>query len=83
MSQKWNASQYVNHASFVAEHGSSVVGLLSPKSGERILDLGCGDGALTEEIQNIGAIVRTIDITNSSIVPAQKSVPPLDSQEAG
>ena len=72
MSQAWNASQYVNHASFVAEHGSPVLDLLTPKSGERILDLGCGDGALTQDIAKSGAIVHGVDSSQNMIKAAKQ-----------
>ncbi|MEH6393325.1 class I SAM-dependent methyltransferase [Pseudoalteromonas sp.] len=72
MSQAWNASQYINHASFVAEHGSPVLDLLNPKLGERILDLGCGDGALTQDIEQMGASVHGVDSSESMIEAAQK-----------
>ena len=38
-----------------------VLELLKPKSGETILDLGCGDGALTLKIAEAGATVQGID----------------------
>ena len=70
MSQIWNANQYVNHASFVAEHGSSVLDLLNPKSGERVLDLGCGDGTLTRNIEKNGVSVHGVDSSQSMIETA-------------
>ena len=72
MSQAWDANQYVNHASFVAKYGSPVLDLLNPKSGERILDLGCGDGALTRDIEKCGASVHGVDSSQSMIEIAQK-----------
>ncbi|MFL1404758.1 hypothetical protein ACJO2E_05370 [Marinobacter sp. M1N3S26] len=39
MSQTWNAGQYVNHASFVAQHGLPVLELLDPTLGEHIIRL--------------------------------------------
>ncbi|MFK5951215.1 MAG: methyltransferase domain-containing protein [Methylococcales bacterium] len=72
MSQTWNANQYIEHASFVAEHGSPVLKLLDPKPGERILDLGCGDGALTADIGKLGAIVHGVDSSRSMIDKAKK-----------
>ncbi len=72
MTQEWNANQYDNHASFVAEHGSPVLNLLNPKPGERILDLGCGDGALTQDIEKYGAIVHGVDSSQSMIESAKK-----------
>ena len=72
MIQAWDANQYVNHASFVAKHGSQVLDLLNPKSGERVLDLGCGDGLLTLDIEKCGASVHGVDLSQSMIEIAQK-----------
>ncbi|MGH7621597.1 MAG: SAM-dependent methyltransferase, partial [Gemmatimonadaceae bacterium] len=44
--QEWNAADYARNARFVAELGEPVLDLLDPKPGERVLDIGCGDGAL-------------------------------------
>ncbi len=46
--------------------------LLNPKSGERILDLGCGDGALTRDIEKSGASVHGVDSSQSMIEVAKK-----------
>jgi len=42
------------HARFVADLGMPVVELLAPRPGERILDLGCGDGVLTAKLVALG-----------------------------
>jgi hypothetical protein len=47
--QLWDPQTYAKHARFVSDLGSGAVDLLAPQPGERILDLGCGDGALTEK----------------------------------
>ena len=54
-SQHWNAAAYADNAHFVPALGQPVVDLLQPQSGERILDLGCGDRALTEKLVALGA----------------------------
>ena len=59
--QKWSATGYADNARFVADYGMPLIGLLDPKPGERILDLGCGDGALTEQIAATGATVVGVD----------------------
>ena len=59
--QSWTAARYRRNAAFVAELGLPVVRLLAPRPGERILDLGCGDGVLTEAIAAVGADVVGID----------------------
>jgi SAM-dependent methyltransferase len=60
-SQTWSAKGYEENARFVSDLGAGVVTLLDPKPGERILDLGCGDGFLTLRIAESGATVRGFD----------------------
>ena len=60
-SQNWDADQYSEHAAFVAELAGDVLTLLAPQSGERILDLGCGDGRLAKFLQEQGCEVFGID----------------------
>lgn len=72
MTQTWNADQYSHHAPFVATYGEQVLALLCPVEGQRILDLGCGDGFLTEKIQALGARIHGVDASTSMIRAAQK-----------
>jgi trans-aconitate methyltransferase len=61
MTRDWSASGYAANARFVADLGGDVLALLAPQAGERILDLGCGDGALTAKIAAAGADVVGVD----------------------
>ena len=61
MPQTWNAADYAAHARFVSDLGQPVLDLLAPRRGERILDVGCGDGALTTRIVESGAAVVGVD----------------------
>jgi SAM-dependent methyltransferase len=45
--QRWDPERYQRNASFVPELGRDVLAWLAPRKGESVLDLGCGDGALT------------------------------------
>lgn len=54
---QWNADDYITHAAFVAEAAGGVVGLLNPQAQDKILDIGCGDGALTAQLQQYGCTV--------------------------
>lgn len=49
--------------------------MLSPKKGERILDLACGQGFFTGEIKKAGATVIGSDIAPELIVEAKARVP--------
>jgi trans-aconitate methyltransferase len=47
------------------------VELLAPQPGERILDLGCGDGALTEKLVATGAEVTGVDASPAMVAAAR------------
>jgi trans-aconitate methyltransferase len=57
----WNPTSYASNARFVAELGEPLLELLNGKAGEIILDLGCGDGALTKKIAAAGCRVYGCD----------------------
>lgn len=69
--QSWNADEYQRHAAFVPQLGAQLLELLAPVAGERILDLGCGDGALTTEIAKSGALVTGVDSSQEMIAAAR------------
>lgn len=67
----WDANRYVANAAFVADYGHAVADLLGDIEGLRILDLGCGDGRLTQELVTRGATVVGIDSSQSMIDSAR------------
>ncbi len=69
--QPWVAADYAKHAAFVPALGAPVLALLGPQPGERILDLGCGDGVLTERLVAAGASVLGTDIEDDMLAAAR------------
>ena len=70
--QIWNAGTYHKNARFVSDLGAEILAWLHPQPGEYILDLGCGDGALTEQLVKSGAQVVGID-TSPDLLAAARS----------
>ena len=69
--QRWKAQNYAAVGRFVATLATGVVELLDAQAGERILDAGCGDGALTERLAALGATVRGVDLSESMVEAAR------------
>jgi len=70
-SQTWDPERYARNARFVSDLAAAVVELLNPRPGERLLDLGCGDGILTAKLAAIGCSVMGIDGSNAQIEAAR------------
>jgi len=70
--QHWDPQRYNENAGFVAELGNPLLDLLQPQPGERILDLGCGEGALTERLAASGATVVGVDASPEQIEAAKR-----------
>jgi SAM-dependent methyltransferase len=68
---KWDAADYARVGAFVAELGGAALDLLDPKPGERILDVGCGEGTLTNRIIERGATVLGVDNSPDMIAAAR------------
>ena len=75
--EKWDAGLYDARHAFVWEKAKGVVELLAAKSGERVLDLGCGTGTLTAEIAACGAQMVGVDRSFEMIEAARKKFPAI------
>jgi trans-aconitate methyltransferase len=70
--QTWDPERYAKNARFVAELGQPVLELLAPRAGERVLDLGCGDGALSLKLVELGCRVVAVDASAAQVGAARK-----------
>jgi len=71
--QTWDPKSYQAKAGFVAELGRPVLALLEARAGERVLDLGCGDGVLTRAIVGLGCEVVGVDASEQMVDAARSA----------
>lgn len=72
---EWNAELYDDKHSFVWKMAAGLLDILEAKPGERILDLGCGTGHLTEQIAATGAKIIGVDRSPDMIQQARAKYP--------
>ena len=70
-SSRWSPTDYAKNAAFVPALGAAALTLLDPQPGEMIVDLGCGDGALTALIEATGAKVVGLDASPEMVKAAR------------
>ena len=68
---RWDSDTYLTNAAYVPALGAAVFELLNPAPGERILDVGCGEGSLTARIAAAGATVVGIDSSREMVAAAK------------
>jgi len=75
--QAWNPAHYDRAGAFVPKLASDLLDLLAPAPGERVLDLGCGTGDLTQQLAAAGARPFGIDASNDMVNEARRKHPNL------
>ncbi len=68
---RWTSDTYQANAAYVPALGQAVFQLLNPRAGERILDVGCGEGSLTTRIVAAGATVVGVDASEEMVAAAR------------
>ena len=71
MTQTWDTQAYETNGAFVHGLAGGVLEWLSAQPGERILDLGCGDGQLTQRISSAGVWVTGVDASPDMVAAAR------------
>jgi trans-aconitate methyltransferase len=73
----WDSRLYDESFRIITQLGAGVVELLAPRPGERIVDVGCGTGALTAQIAAAGAEIVGIDASEAMVARARELYPQL------
>jgi SAM-dependent methyltransferase len=68
---RWTSDTYRTNAAYVPALGAAAFELLNPRPGERILDVGCGEGSLTEKIMAAGTTVVGVDASPEMVAAAK------------
>jgi ubiquinone/menaquinone biosynthesis C-methylase UbiE len=74
----WNANLYDHKHAFVSRYGNSLIELLAPKQGEKILDLGCGTGDLAHTLFEKSVEVIGVDKSENMVEQAIQKYPHLE-----
>ncbi|MDR3416252.1 MAG: methyltransferase domain-containing protein [Nevskia sp.] len=69
--QVWDPRAYASNGRFVSELGAPLLDWLAPRAGERVLDLGCGDGDLAGRIAAAGCAVVGADASPEFVAAAR------------
>ena len=78
MNIKWDANKYTSDFSFVHQYGNGVIDMISADKNSTVLDLGCGNGALSKTLQDKGFIVKGIDASMELLDIAKKNYPDIE-----
>ena len=82
----WHPDSYAKNARFVSDLGEPLLHMLAPRPGEWIVDLGCGDGALTQRIAAAGSTVIGVDSSAALLEAASRrgfAVARMDGERLG
>lgn len=77
MKKEWNAENYTDNFQFVHRYGEDVLTLLSVPENSLVVDLGCGNGALTQKLAEKGYDVIGIDSSKEMLEKAKLLHPDL------
>lgn len=66
-----NWGDYTQNLGFVTQHGAGVLELLNPQAGEKILDVGCGDGTHVKQMIDKGIDAYGVDAAPEQIKSAE------------
>ena len=77
MNIQWNAEGYRDHFQFVHQYGESLLQWIDEPRGKRVVDLGCGNGALTAKLRDLGCDVLGVGASASMLNIARENYPDI------
>lgn len=77
MNITWDAKGYTSGFAFVHQYGEGVLDLIDAAPGSHIVDLGCGNGALSEKLIARGYRVTAIDASSDMLAQARALHPDI------
>lgn len=77
MNIKWDAEKYTSAFAFVHQYGNSVTDLIDAEENSTVLDLGCGNGALTAALREKGYAVKGMDASEELLAVARQNYPDI------
>ena len=77
-SREWNSSAYHHVSAPQFDWGKKVVGRVTPRGDETLLDAGCGTGRLTEELLELlpNGLVVGVDLSRNMLETAKRQLRP-------
>ncbi len=75
MNIPWEADVYAEKFNFVPQYGEPLLDLLDAPLDAPVIDLGCGNGALTEKLLEKGYDVTGVDASPAMLTEARKRCP--------
>ncbi|ADU29288.1 class I SAM-dependent methyltransferase [Evansella cellulosilytica] len=75
--ENWDANLYDEKHSFVSKYGDSLIALLAPEKGEKILDLGCGTGDIANTLYESGVDIIGVDKSENMVKQAIDKYPQI------
>lgn len=77
MMKTWDSDNYTDNFQFVHKYGNDLVDFITVPKNSFVVDLGCGNGAITEILHRKGFCVLGIDASESMIEKAENLHPEL------
>src|SRR5262245_46808830 len=68
----WEKGDFTQIAATMRQSGEKLVKSLNVKSGQKVLDLGCGDGTTAMPLAQLGAEVTGIDIAANLVAAGNR-----------